>query len=445
MDFNIPKYVNTALDKIDGCGYEAFIVGGCIRDLLLHKTPSDYDITTSATPDEILRIFKDYKTIQVGKQFGTIVVIQSEGSIEITTYRTEAEYLDGRRPSKISFSNSIEGDLSRRDFTINAMAYNKDVGVIDLFNGKEDLRKKLIRTVGNPSDRFNEDYLRILRGVRLATQLEFKIEIDTYKACEELSCFLKYISSERVCEELFKILLSNKPSNGIRLLNNLGILKVIMPEIIDTVDFQQKNPNHDKDVFNHTLCVLDNTPQVLSVRLAALLHDIGKPHTLTLDENGIGHFYGHDKLGVEITEKILTRLKCSNNLMDKVTNLIREHMTRHNEIKDKGLKRLINRVGEEDIFNLLELQKADTICSNDNGDIKTIIQQEEQIRDILEDKEPYKKNQLEIDGTDIIDIGFQEGKLIGEILEFLLEEVLKDPKLNEKEKLIELVKENYSR
>lgn len=445
MDFNIPEYVKRALNKIDESGCEGFIVGGCIRDLLLQKTPSDYDITTSATPDEILRIFKDYKTILIGKQFGTIVVIQPEGNIEITTYRTEAEYIDGRRPSKVSFSKNIEGDLSRRDFTINAMAYNKNKGLIDLFNGKDDLRKMIIRTVGNPRDRLNEDHLRILRGVRLATQLEFKIEVDTYKACEELSSSLKDISSERVSEELFKILLSNKPSNGIRLLNKLGILKIIIPELIDTIDFQQKNPYHDKDVFNHSLCVLDNTPPILSLRLAALLHDIGKPHTLTIDENGIGHFYGHDKLGVEITKKILTRLKCSNNLMYKATNLIKEHMNRHNEIKDKGLKRLISRVGEEDIFNLLELQKADTICSNDNADIKTITQQEQQIRDILEYKEPYNKNQLDIDGNDIIDIGFQEGKLIGEILDFLLEEVLKDPKLNEKQKLIKIVNERYGR
>lgn len=443
MDFYIPEFINTILNALEDEGYQAYVVGGSVRDMILGKIPHDYDITTSANPDEIQRIFKDYKTLLVGKQFGTVVVVQGENSIEVTTYRSEGKYLDGRRPSEVFFSDDIYDDLSRRDFTINAIAYNEKEGIIDPYNGQKDIEYKIIRCVGNPKERFMEDHLRILRAVRLSTQLGFEIEVNTYKACKDLSGTLNSISAERIREELFKILLSKNPSDGIRLLKDLNILEIIIPELIDTIDFDQKNPNHNKNVFEHIMCVLDKTPPVLSIRLAALFHDIGKPYTLAVDENGIGHFYGHDGLSAKIAEKVLLRLNSSRKLIDKVSIMIKEHMSSHNDMKDKGIKRQINRVGKEDIFNLLELQKADRLCSNDNADITFLLEREEEIHRILDENEPYEKNHLNIDGNDIIDLDFKEGKIIGEILAYLLEKVMENPELNEKEKLIEMAKEKF--
>lgn len=443
MDFYIPDYISTILNRLEEEGYKSYIVGGSVRDLILGKTPHDYDITTSATPDEIQRIFKDFKTLAIGKQFGTVVVVQGENNTEITTFRLEGKYLDGRRPSEVSFSDDIYEDLSRRDFTINAIAYNEKEGTVDPFNGQKDIEDRIVRCVGNPIERFREDHLRILRAVRFSTQLGFEINKDTYNACKDLSSSLNGISVERIREELFKILLSENPSYGIRLMKDLNILEIVIPELIDAVGFDQKNPNHDKDVFEHIMCVLDKTPPILSVRLAALFHDIGKPHTLSIDEKGIGHFYGHDKLGAKIAEKILLRLNLSRELIDKVTIMIKEHMSHHNNMKDRGLKRQISRVGKDNIFNLLELQKADRLCSSDDVDITFLFEREKETRRILDSNEPYEKSHLKIDGNDIIDLGFEKGKIVGEILNYLLERVMKNPELNEKEKLLDIVREKY--
>lgn len=379
MDFYIPEYINTILYKLEESGHKAYIVGGSVRDLILGKTPHDYDITTSAIPDEIQRIFRDFKTLLIGKQFGTVVVVQETNNTEVTTFRSEGKYLDGRRPSEVFFSEDIYEDLSRRDFTINAIAYNNKEGIIDPFNGQMDIEDRIIRCVGNPMERFREDHLRILRAVRFSSQLGFEIEDDTYSACRELSSSLNGISAERIREELFKIILAENPSHGIRLIRDLNILEIVIPELMDAIGFDQKNPNHDKDVFEHIMCVLDKTPPILSVRLAALFHDIGKPHTLTVDEKGVGHFYGHDKLGAKIAEKILLRLNSSRDLIDEVTTMIKEHMSHHNNMKDRGLKRQISRVGKDHIFNLMELQKADRLCSSDNADITFLLEREGEI------------------------------------------------------------------
>ncbi|MDR7870652.1 MAG: CCA tRNA nucleotidyltransferase [Tissierellaceae bacterium] len=439
----IPDYVNLILNRLYDTGFEAYIVGGSVRDLLLGKEPNDYDVATNAKPEEIEEVFSNLKTIPIGKEYGTIVVVQDEGKIEITTYRIEGKYLDGRRPSEVQFSNNIEEDLSRRDFTINAMAFNEKAGLVDPFNGKSDLEKQIIKTVGNPRERFSEDYLRILRGVRFATQLSFELEDQTYIASKEMSNLLANISMERIREELFKILVSKKPSNGIRLMNDLNILDSILPELMAEVDFDQHNPNHDKNVFDHTLCVLDGVSSTLEIRLAALFHDIGKPHTLTIDENGIGHFYGHEKVSKNIARDILTRLKCSNELIKDVLLLIGEHMSKSRSMKDKGIKRLISRVGEERIFKLMELQIADRVCTNKDADIDFLVERKGEIQRILDNNEPYQKKHLAIDGYDIINLGYKRGKNIGEILDYLMEKVLINPKLNNKEKLTELVKNKY--
>lgn len=444
MTFNIPEYVEFIIERLEKKGYEAYVVGGSIRDLILGRIPKDYDITTNAYPEEIESIFQDLKTVDIGKKFGTIIVCHKEGEVEVTTFRKEGPYVDGRRPEWVSFSTSIEDDLSRRDFTINAIAYNRKRGIVDPFEGQKDLERKLIRTVGNPEERFSEDYLRILRAVRFSSELGFSIEDDTLMAAKKLSEGILKVSIERVVDEFFKILICDVPSRGIRLLEETGLLKMILPEIMPAIGFEQKNPHHEMDVYNHILCVIDNTPPILSVRLAALFHDIGKPHTLNVDDEGVGHFYGHDKLGADIARTVLKRFKVSNELQEKVYRLVIEHMNHHANFKEKGLKRLIRRVGEDDIFNLFALQKADIKCSNKDATIDHILEREKKVEDILKNGEPYKISQMDINGDHLIALGFEEGPIIGEILEYLLEKVIENPEYNSREKLEKLALEKYS-
>lgn len=443
MNFRLPTYVENILNKLEIAGFQGYIVGGSVRDLLLGRQPSDFDITTDALPEDILEVFNKYKRVEIGKKFGTIALVQAEGIIEITTFRFDGEYIDGRRPIDVKFSTSLKEDLSRRDFTINAMAYNNKVGLIDYFNGINDLKEKMIKTVGKPEKRFKEDYLRIMRAIRFASQLGFNIDLRTYEECKENIQYISCISIERIRDEFFKILLSKKPSYGVRMLKEIKALEIILPEITKSIGFDQHNPNHDKDVFEHTLCVLDNTPTILELRLGALLHDIGKPLTFTLDEDSIGHFYGHDKLGVEMANIILQRWKAPNDLIKKVTILIDKHMTVHDGMKEKGLKRLISKVGEDNIFKLLELQKADRFCSREGLIIEDLLEREHKVIEILKNKEVYEKNQLAINGRDMIELGYKQGKIIGDILDYLLEQVLENPSLNSKEKLVQLIKENF--
>ncbi len=443
MKFNIPEYVENILDTLHENGYDAFIVGGAVRDMSMGKLPSDYDINTDALPDDIERVFVDYRTLNVGKRFGTVVVVQEEGFVEVTTFRTDGEYLDGRRPKEVFFSDELKEDLSRRDFTINAMAYNKDRGLIDYFGGIGDIERKTIRTVGNAKDRFSEDYLRILRAIRFATQLQFSIDESTKKGCKLYGKSLLNISGERICGELFKILLSEKPSYGIRLLKELEILYIILPELTNSIGFNQHNPHHDKDVFEHSLCVVDKVSPIIHLRLAALFHDIGKPYTFTRDEDGVGHFYGHNLVGAKIAWDILLRLKTSNKIIKKTSILIEKHMTAHDGFKEKGLKRLLSKIGEEDIFILLELQEADRLCSNGDSNIDDLLQRRIKINEILSQSQAYDKNQLAINGQDVIKLGYPQGKIIGEILDYLFEKVLEEPEKNNKEDLIKIIKEKF--
>ncbi|MCR2043310.1 CCA tRNA nucleotidyltransferase [Anaerosalibacter massiliensis] len=444
MKINMPPYVTFILDRLEKGGFQAYIVGGSIRDILLDKEPNDFDITTNAMPDYIEKIFEDKKTINVGREFGTIKVIVDDKEVEVTTFRKEGNYSDGRRPEWIEFVSDIEDDLARRDFTINAMAYNKKTGIVDPFNGKKDLENKIIRSVGNPIERFKEDYLRILRAVRFSTSLDFEIEDETFKAGKKYSSNISKVSVERITEEFFKIILSPKPSKGINYMKELDLLDIVLPEIVPAIGFNQQNPHHDKDVYNHILCVVDSAPPILKIRLAALFHDMGKPHTLSVDEKGIGHFYGHDKIGSEIAKKALKRMKAPGKLTEQVAILIREHMTHHAKFKEKGLKRLIRRVGIENIYDLFELQKADRKCSNKNASIEHILDMEKKVDNILEKKEVYEINQLNIDGEDLIEIGFKEGKIIGDILEYLLEKVMENPSINKREELEKLALKKYA-
>lgn len=443
MDINIPDYVEDILDRLIDNDYRAYIVGGSVRDSVMGKKPSDYDVATSAKPDDIERVFSNYKTYSPGREFGTIVVVTSKGNVEVTTFRLEGKYTDGRRPDFIEFTTSLEEDLKRRDFTINAMAYNHEEGLIDLFQGVKDIEDGLIRCVGNPYIRLNEDYLRILRAVRFATQLDFLIDIETSNACMELSHKLDTVSVERIRDELFKILLAEKPSNGILLMRSLGLLKEVIPELIPAIGFDQRNPHHDRSVFQHTLLVMDNTPPILNLRLAALLHDIGKPYTFTIDPDGIGHFYGHDKESVKIGKEVLLRLRCSTKLIEETLNLVKEHMNHSPKMKNKALKRQLQRIGQENMKNLIHLQIADRLSKNGKKDIDYLLKKTKQVDEIIDNKEPYKKAHLAINGSDLKEIGYKEGRIIGKILEYLLNYVLENPHKNNREDLLEIVNNIY--
>lgn len=442
--FELPSYVEEIMDRLEKNNYKAYLVGGAVRDFVMGIKPNDYDITTDCEPDIVEEIFKDKTTILVGKQFGTINIVSGGENVEVTTFRTEGKYTDGRRPEEVIYSKNIEEDLKRRDFTINALAYNQKEGIVDLFGGVSDIERKIIRTVGDSRTRFKEDYLRILRGVRFSSRLKFGIEKDTFKAMKEEANNLLKISSERVREEFFKMLLVEKPSDSIRLLDEIGALELLLPDIYKMKGFEQKNPNHSMDVYEHSLCVLDNTPDILELRLGALFHDIGKPTTFSVDENGVGHFYGHNERGVDIAKKILRKLNSSKRLISDVSDLIHYHMNSKDYIKTPGLKRLIRRFGEENIFNLTKLQIADIKCSsNREEDIEKIWTREEKILDILNKEEPYDRKHLDINGSDLIEVGYSEGREIGLILDYLFDLVIEDEKINKKDLLIHKALEKF--
>lgn len=313
------------LQRLEDYGYGSYLVGGFVRDKLMGRLSSDIDIATKARPDEIKEVFKDYKIIEVGRAFGTMKLIAAGNEYEITTFRADGKYKDKRRPDEITFSDSIYEDLKRRDFTINAIALRNDE-IIDPFDGKSDISKKIIKAVGNPKERIEEDYLRALRAVRFATTLDFEIDEDLRKAIKENSSNLAYISSERQRAELDKILLSDNPARGIRLLAELDLLDKILPEVARMIGFDQQSPHHNLDCFEHTMKVLENVPKDLPTRLAALFHDTGKPDTFFLDENGHGRFFGHQKISKDLARNRLRELKYPKKTIEEVGFLISRHM-----------------------------------------------------------------------------------------------------------------------
>ena len=435
----LPKNVNNIIDTLYSNGYEAFVVGGCVRDSILGKNPNDFDVTTNAKPLKVKEIFEEvgYKVIDTGLQHGTVTIVIEKENFEVTTYRIEGEYLDNRRPSEVFFTNELKEDLKRRDFTINALAYNNKFGTIDYFSGKEDLQNKIIRAIREKEKRFEEDGLRMLRAVRFEAQLGFEIEKETLKAIKVNSILLKNISAERIRDEFIKILISSSPSKGIRRLLDLDLLQYIIPELLETVNFDQRSRYHDKDVFNHTMMVLDNVENNLEIRLAALLHDIAKPKTFTMDKKG-GHFYFHEVEGEKMAKDILKKLRFDNSSIEKVSLLIRNHM-RVPGIKSKAkLKKYIVDIGEDNLNTLFNLMRADRISSHPTyAKYEDIDEVNRACNSILERNEPMRIKDLKINGNDLIEIGVEKGKKVGEILNLLLQDVLENPKLNEREYLME--------
>ena len=440
---DMPREVEEIIMSIENNGYEAYIVGGCVRDSLIGRIPGDWDITTSALPEEIRNIFKGkYKVIDTGLKHGTVTVISSNNNhYEITTFRIDGEYVNGRSPESVEFTVSLREDLKRRDFTINAMAYNNRVGIEDYFNGRVDLQNKIIKAVGVAEERFSEDALRILRCIRFSCQLGFQIDNDTERAMESKKEGLSKISKERIREEFSKIILSSNASYGIKKLVHNGLMEYIIPEINLMVGFEQHTQYHDKDVFEHTMEVLEKVPDKLELRLSALLHDIAKPASFTLDERGQGHFYNHDIIGAEMSERILKRLKFDNKTIDKVKLFVLEHMNREENMKDITLKRLIQRVGKENLNSLFSLQVADIASSaKEYRNYGYIVNTQKKAQEILDRKEPIGIKDLDITGKEIMENGIHEGILVGRILCELLELVLENPKLNKKEILVEIIR-----
>ncbi|AIY82523.1 poly A polymerase head domain protein [Clostridium baratii str. Sullivan] len=430
MNITIPSNVKYIIDEFYKNNYEAFMVGGCIRDALLCKVPKDYDIATSAKPEITEKLFK--KTIPTGIKHGTVTVLIDNEPYEVTTYRTEGKYKDNRRPDEVYFVSDIKEDLSRRDFTINAFAYNSREGLKDFFGGLDDLNNSLIRSVGDANKRFNEDALRMLRAIRFSTQLNFDIEENTLNAIKNNKDLIKNISSERIRDELCKILVSKNVRKGLNLLEKCGLLQIIIPEIVPSIGFDQKNMHHFEDVFNHTISVIEKCPEDLTIRLAALLHDIGKPDVFFIDDNGNGRFFGHNTRSEKIARDVLNRLRFDNKTIKAVCILVREHMNVLDNASNLAIKRLINRVSKENIYSLLALQKADILSLNDpNVALYKVSDMKNKIDNIIDSNTPLTVKDLAIDGGILIkELNLKPGKIIGETLDYLLQLVLKDSSLN---------------
>ncbi|MDU7242153.1 CCA tRNA nucleotidyltransferase [Clostridium sp.] len=440
MNIYIPNEVKFIIDTFYKNNFEAFMVGGCVRDSILNNSPKDYDITTSAKPEDTLSLFE--KTIPTGIKHGTVTVLINNNSYEVTTYRTEGNYLDNRRPLSVNFVTDIREDLSRRDFTINALAYNKSAGLVDYFNGISDIKNSIIRCVGDADKRFKEDALRMLRAVRFSCQLNFDIEEETYNAILNNHKLISNISFERIRDELCKILISDNPSKGLILLKDTGLLGIILPEINNLVNFTPKCNNHNNNVFKHTLNVIDNTHNNLLLRLSALLHDVGKLNTLTHNKNGFYYFPNHNIEGSSMTRKILSKLRFDNNTINIVCKLIEHHLVLNvNYLPTKfEVKKLLNTIGKEYIYLLFDLQRAD-INSLDNPKIflAKVDYIDNLVSEILSNNEPLKIKDLNISGKTLIkSFNLEPGKLIGDTLNFLLDKVLENPDLNTRESLLKL-------
>lgn len=450
VKINLPEEVKTLLNELHNNDYKAYVCGGAVRDSILGRVPKDWDICTSATPDEMLKIFKNKKVIPTGLQHGTITVMLNDNPIEITTFRCDGKYSDNRRPDSVEFTNNVIEDLKRRDFTINAMAYNEKEGLVDPFNGRVDLSNRTIRCVGEPEERFNEDALRILRALRFAARYNFNIDDKTEKGLVDKRYLLKNISAERINSELCNILMSK--DCGMWMFKHYPeVFRQVIPELGEMMGFLQYNPHHLYDVWEHTLkCMMYeeiHEEADLTVRLAVLLHDIGKPYCRTIDESGVGHFYGHAKISAEIAEDILIRLRFSNDIKDKVVELIANHDITFTPTA-RVVKRLLNKMGEEQLRRLLLLRRFD--MHGQNWRIDSWDEKERRLRQmypilnaIIEENECFQLKDLAVNGRDVIELGFKEGKKVGTILNALLIAVIDGDVKNEKEKLIQFVKDVY--
>lgn len=441
MKISVPSYVTKCIATLENNGFEAYIVGGAVRDCIMGNTPSDWDIATNATAETVGNLFP--KHFDTGIKHGTVTVLSDGFAVEITTYRIDGIYSDSRHPEKVTFTDSIEKDLSRRDFTVNAIAYNEKRGIIDPYGGLNDIENRIIRTVGDADKRFNEDALRIIRCVRFSAKLDFEIDEKTFSSVKRNANLLKNISAERIKHELDLFLLSQRKE---KLLIKSGICSVILPEVERCFDIEQNNPHHCYNVGEHTFKALENAKGNLYVRYAVLLHDIGKPDTKTTDENGVDHFYNHPLRSCDIAREILNRLKTDNKTKDYVLTLIKCHDIRP-EPNAKSLKRFLRKYPNIDFYDYITVRKADVMGQNPsiiNNSLEKISILEKVYEKIIFEKQPFLPKDLEIDGNDLKEIGFC-GKEIGDTISTLLDTVLDNPSLNDKNTLYNLAKDIYSR
>lgn len=451
-DQHIPGYVKRVMTTLEGLGYQAFVVGGACRDLLERRTPHDWDVATDARTDAIVRHFnKDYTVLTAGEKHGTIVLGKrnSEGvlqQVEVTTFRTDAEYRDGRHPDKVTFVSTIEQDLARRDFTINAIAVRwPDLKVIDPYGGARDLRSRLIRSVGDPSTRFSEDALRMLRAFRLSSERGFKIHKPTLDAIRKHAALLSAISRERVRDEFSRIMTGEHAGRALREMVSTGLMVQVIPEFGESIGFDQKTRYHTRKLDEHAITAVSWVPGCLVIRLAALLHDIAKPRTFSVDEQGQGHFYDHNKLGEEMAITILKRLRYDRETISQVSLLIREHMFTYGPgVSDAGVRRLIARVKKHNIADLFTLRRADIIASGGPPDPE-LDRMWDRVVAMLERRDPVSEIDLEVNGTDVMAVtGWREGPAVGRMLALLLDSVIQDPALNRRETLMQLIRDNAS-
>lgn len=441
ITIQMPEDVKNIIETLEDSGYEAYAVGGCVRDAILGRTPHDWDITTSANPAEVKACFR--RTVDTGIQHGTVTVLMDDEGYEVTTYRIDGIYEDARHPKEVSFTSDLLEDLKRRDFTINAMAYNDSKGLVDAFDGIGDLKKGIIRCVGDPNERFSEDALRMMRAVRFAAQLGFEIDQNTLRAVSSLAPNLQKVSAERVMAELTKLIMSDHPEM-IRTVYESGLTKQFLPEFDICMETTQNTPHHCYDVGEHIIHTMMECRNDRILRFTMLLHDIAKPQTKTVDEEGITHNKGHAELGSQMARTILRRLKADNELTDSVTKLVKYHDWRFGNDKS-GVRRAINTLGYDLFPLMLEVQAADVAGQSDymrEQKIARIADAERYYNEILADNEATSLKDLSVSGKDLVMLGISEGPVIGEILNKMLNHVLDVPEDNEKEKLIKMFIKN---
>jgi len=437
VQIEIPEKVSYIMAELENHGFEAYAVGGCVRDCVLNREPKDWDITTPAKPKQIKEIFG--RTIDTGIQHGTVTVMLGDIGYEVTTYRIDGEYTDARHPEAVEFTGSLEEDLKRRDFTMNAMAYNPRTGLVDLFNGTEDLKNQRIRCVGNPHQRFDEDALRMLRAVRLSAQLGFEIEKQTAAAIMANAENLKKISAERIQMELMALIVSDNPGR-IRMAQELGITKVILPEYDATVGVEQNTPNHIYTVDEHTIKSMECIEADAVLRLTMLMHDFGKPAVKKTLENGRDIFYKHPEVSVILAKEILKRLKFDNDTTHKVLRLIKWHGLKYAD-DYVSVRRALNRVGDDIFPEFILVQVADVMAKNPlviPGKLSALYRKKVFFDNIIEEGQCFQISGLKINGQDLMNMGIRQGPIIGHLLDRLTEMVIDDQSLNTKENLQEL-------
>lgn len=443
MTMDMPKNVDTAINLLQSAGFEAYAVGGCVRDSLLGKIPNDWDITTSAKPEDMKSVFINFHCIDTGIKHGTVTVVIDGEPLEITTFRLDGEYEDNRHPKSVTFTSNLGADLGRRDFTVNAMAYSKKTGTVDLFGGQNDLKNKIIRCVGDPDRRFNEDALRILRALRFASALDFEIEEKTAQSLLKNRALLGNISEERIAKELLKLVCGKGAK---RILTDFApVLFEILPELQPMYKNSHDNPHHCYDIYEHTLIAVESIDPDPTLRFAMLLHDCGKPAVKKFDENGVAHFYGHQRISAEISAQILARLKVSNKFRDEILFLVSNHDRWELYENTEKMPRYLSKFGLDGVLKLLKVMRADVLAQSPEYRYRLdqIADAEKIAKNLAVQKPCLSLRELQINGRTLMDIGIPQGRKLGAVLAQLLDEVIDGVTKNTQEALTTRAREIY--